>query len=199
MTDGRCRFGPRAKHEMVARVLAGETSRQAYKAPKFLAPGHRVTGERDQNGRARGLGHTVVIAVEDDHCPWSTPNCTAPRTRSTSPSPSRAPPPGCGAGLRCGPGRPQRQRQVLHRPPVPADARRARRPPHPHPAVHAALERQARALLRRPRRRMGARAHLAKLRQPQPRAVIVHPPLQPLAPTQRRRRPITHHPHPAGP
>jgi transposase InsO family protein len=39
----------------------------AYKAPRFLAPGHRVTGERDQNGRARGLGHTVVIAVQDDH------------------------------------------------------------------------------------------------------------------------------------
>ena len=182
MTDGRCRFGPRDKREMVARVLAGETARQvarsmscspttvttacdrfqrasmaerasgawcaprrpvprscpwalsaveeqrildarartnwgpmrlaalvgrhratvwkvlkrhgvsrrrrgarqtfrrfewsqpgallhidAYKAPKFLAPGHRVTGERDQNGRARGLGHTVVIAVQDDH------------------------------------------------------------------------------------------------------------------------------------
>lgn len=37
----------------------------AYKAPKFLAPGHRVTGDRTQ--RARGLGHTVVIAVQDDH------------------------------------------------------------------------------------------------------------------------------------
>jgi transposase InsO family protein len=39
----------------------------AYKAPKFLAPGHRVTGDRDQNSRPRGLGHTVVIAVQDDH------------------------------------------------------------------------------------------------------------------------------------
>ena len=39
----------------------------AYKAPKFLAPGHRATGQRDQNGRAYGLGHTVVIAVQDDH------------------------------------------------------------------------------------------------------------------------------------
>src|SRR5512132_1705200 len=39
----------------------------SYKAPKFLSPGHRVTGERDQNGRDRGLGHTVVIAVQDDH------------------------------------------------------------------------------------------------------------------------------------
>jgi transposase InsO family protein len=28
MTDGRCRFGPRAKREMVARVLAGEHARQ---------------------------------------------------------------------------------------------------------------------------------------------------------------------------
>jgi transposase InsO family protein len=39
----------------------------AYKAPKFDAPGHRVTGDRDQTNRARGLGHTVVIAVQDDH------------------------------------------------------------------------------------------------------------------------------------
>jgi transposase InsO family protein len=182
MTDGRCRFGPRAKREMVARVLAGESARRvarsmgcspttvttawdrwqraseaerasgawcaprrpvprscpwalsagderrildarartnwgpmrlavlvgrhrgtvyrvlkrhgvsrrrrdtrqtfkrfewsqpgallhidAYKAPKFLAPGHRVTGDRDQTDRARGLGHTVVVAVQDDH------------------------------------------------------------------------------------------------------------------------------------
>jgi transposase InsO family protein len=39
----------------------------AYKSPKFVAPGHRATGQRDQIGRARGLGHTVVIAVQDDH------------------------------------------------------------------------------------------------------------------------------------
>ncbi len=39
----------------------------AYKAPKFDAPGHRVTGDRDQRDRARGLGHSVVIAVQDDH------------------------------------------------------------------------------------------------------------------------------------
>src|SRR5215213_11125664 len=39
----------------------------AYNAPKFLAPGHRVTGDRDKNNRARDLGTTVVIAVQDDH------------------------------------------------------------------------------------------------------------------------------------
>ena len=39
----------------------------AYKAPKFLTPGHQATGKRDQRNRPRGLGHTVVIAVQDDH------------------------------------------------------------------------------------------------------------------------------------
>jgi transposase InsO family protein len=39
----------------------------AYSAPKFFAPGHRVTGDRDKNSRAYGLGKTVVIAVQDDH------------------------------------------------------------------------------------------------------------------------------------
>jgi transposase InsO family protein len=39
----------------------------AYSAPKFLEPGHRVTGERDKHDRARNLGKTVVVAVQDDH------------------------------------------------------------------------------------------------------------------------------------
>jgi hypothetical protein len=39
----------------------------AYSAPKFLTPGHRVTGDRDKVNRAYGLGKTVVIAVQDDH------------------------------------------------------------------------------------------------------------------------------------
>ncbi len=39
----------------------------AYSAPKFLTPGHRVTGDRDKHDRARNLGKTVVIAVQDDH------------------------------------------------------------------------------------------------------------------------------------
>ena len=38
----------------------------AYKAPKFDAPGHRVV-DKSYVGRTRGLGHTVVIAVQDDH------------------------------------------------------------------------------------------------------------------------------------
>jgi hypothetical protein len=34
----------------------------AYKAPKFDAPGHRVIA-KSYVGRTRGMGHTVVIAV----------------------------------------------------------------------------------------------------------------------------------------
>jgi len=38
----------------------------AYKAAKFDAPGHRVT-DKSYVGRTRALGHTTVIAVQDDH------------------------------------------------------------------------------------------------------------------------------------
>lgn len=38
----------------------------AYKAAKFDTPGHRVTA-KSYVGRTRWLGHTVVIAVQDDH------------------------------------------------------------------------------------------------------------------------------------
>jgi transposase InsO family protein len=38
----------------------------AYKAAKFDAPGHRVL-DKGYAGRTRGLGHTTVIAVQDDH------------------------------------------------------------------------------------------------------------------------------------
>jgi hypothetical protein len=39
----------------------------AYNAPKFDTPGHRLIGERDKHGPPGGLGKTVVIAVQDDH------------------------------------------------------------------------------------------------------------------------------------
>ena len=67
----------------------------AFKAPKFDAPGHRATGDRNAIGRSTGLGHTVVIAVQDDHSASSTPSCTAPRTRPTSRRPCAAARPGC--------------------------------------------------------------------------------------------------------
>jgi transposase InsO family protein/transposase-like protein len=39
----------------------------AFSIPKFDAPGHWATGDRSQVDRARDLGKTVVIGVEDDH------------------------------------------------------------------------------------------------------------------------------------
>ena len=76
---------------------------------------------------------------------------------------------------------------------------RARRPPHPHPALHAALEREDRAVLRHPRHRMGPRPRLAQQHPTRPRPVIVHPLLQPPPTTLSRRRPTTHHPRSPSP
>ncbi len=56
----------------------------AYKAPKFTIPGHRVTGDRSEAGRESGLGHTVVIAVQDDHTRLVMPSCTPAKTPTTS-------------------------------------------------------------------------------------------------------------------
>lgn len=66
-------------------VSGGVADIDIYKAPMLLSPGHRVTDDRDQNGRARGLGNTVVIAVEDDHShPSRRQAPQAPRTPSTA-------------------------------------------------------------------------------------------------------------------
>ena len=166
----------------------------AYKAPKFLTPGHRVTGDRDQSDRPRGLGNTVVIAVQDDHTRLVYAELhSAENAANVSITLRRAAAWMRRAGLR--PGRGGDAATTPSATPAtasPDTLRRARRPPHPHPALHAALERQDRTVLRHPRRRMGTRPRLAQLRHPRPRAVIVHPLLQPLAPSQRRRRPTTH-------
>ena len=50
MTDGRCRFGPRAKREMVDRVLAGEPVRQV--ARSMRCSPSTVTTARDRWRRA---------------------------------------------------------------------------------------------------------------------------------------------------
>ncbi len=60
-TGGQDRDGPTSPRHVALLHI------DAYSAPKFLAPGHRVTGDRDKNNRARGLGKPVVIAVQDDH------------------------------------------------------------------------------------------------------------------------------------
>ena len=39
----------------------------AFSVPKFAEPGHWATGDRSKIERARDLGKTVIIGVEDDH------------------------------------------------------------------------------------------------------------------------------------
>lgn len=72
--------GPQAPRGVAARRSTRQTVKRsewsqpgallhidAYKGPRLTVPGHRVTGDRSRAGRASGLGHTVVIAVQDDH------------------------------------------------------------------------------------------------------------------------------------
>ena len=48
MTDGRCRFGPRAKREMVVRLLAGESARAV--ARELTIGGRELTAEHGDGG-----------------------------------------------------------------------------------------------------------------------------------------------------
>ena len=66
---------------------------------------------------------------------------------------------------------------------------RPRDPPHPHARLHAALERQGRALHPDPPERVGLQPQLAHLEQPSPQPAKLHPLLQPQTPTQLTRRP----------
>jgi transposase InsO family protein len=74
MTDGRCRFGPRAKREMVARLLAGETAREV--ARSMGCSPTTVTTTRDrwraasETERASGAWCAPRRPVPRS-CPWA--------------------------------------------------------------------------------------------------------------------------------
>ena len=70
MTDGRCRFGPRAKREMVARLLAGETARGIARSMGCSAT--TVTAARD-----RWLGATAGERADGS---WCAPRRPVPRS-----------------------------------------------------------------------------------------------------------------------
>src|SRR3954465_14331840 len=61
MTDGRCRFGPRAKREMGARLLAGETARQVARSMGCSPTTVTTT-------RARWLGATDTERADGSWC-----------------------------------------------------------------------------------------------------------------------------------
>src|SRR3954465_5331465 len=70
MTDGRCRFGPRAKREMVARLLAGEKARAV--ARSMGCSPTTVTTTRD-----RWLGATDAERADGS---WCAPRRPVPRS-----------------------------------------------------------------------------------------------------------------------
>lgn len=60
MLDGSCRFGPRAKREMVARLLAGETARSIARdlgcSPSTVATARERWQAASEAERAEGAG-----------------------------------------------------------------------------------------------------------------------------------------------
>jgi FixJ family two-component response regulator len=62
MTDGRCRFGPRAKREMVDRVLAGESARSV--ARSMRCSPSTVTTARD---RWEGASVAERVSIGSPH------------------------------------------------------------------------------------------------------------------------------------
>ena len=74
MTDGRCRFGPRAKQEMIARLCAGETARAI--ARDLRCSPSTVTAARDrwqaasEDERRSGAWCAPRRPVPRS-CPWS--------------------------------------------------------------------------------------------------------------------------------
>ena len=73
MTDGRCRFGPRAKREMVARLLAGEKARAI--ARSLRCSPTTVTAARDRwlaaSGPERASGAWCAPRRPvPGSCPW---------------------------------------------------------------------------------------------------------------------------------
>ena len=70
MTDGRCRFGPRAKREMVTRVLAGEHARQV--ARSIGCSPTTVTAARDR--------WLTATAAERASGAWCAPRRPVPRS-----------------------------------------------------------------------------------------------------------------------
>ena len=126
----------------------------ALRLAKFDRPGHWATGYRAEEHKTRNAGETVVIGVIDDHtrlayCELHSAENAADRLGHAQARRRVV----RRAGLRPGPSGHERQRQVL-RPesPVRPSPQRHRRPPDPHPALHAALEREDRAVLQTAKR-----------------------------------------------
>ena len=133
----------------------------AYSAAKFDQPGHWATGDRAK--RSPAGGKTVVIGVHDDHtrlayCELHSAenavNVSATLRRGARWFQDRA------AG-RCRRSCPT-TRSATRRARLRRALQRARRPPHPDPAIHTTLEREDRALLRHAGHRVGARPRLAR-------------------------------------
>src|SRR5215216_6192188 len=164
--------------------------------PRFQRPGHRVRGRSTESRRGRPeLGYAFLHACVDDRSRYAyVEQHPDERAETAAAFMRRAIERFSGLGL----GPPEAvmsdKRQPLPLLRLSRRARAGRRPPDPHPALHAALERQGRALLSDAQEGVGLRPLLAELSAALAGAGILHPLLQPATPPQLAWRPAADQP-----
>lgn len=205
--------GPQAPRGVAARRSTRQTVKRsewsqpgallhidAYKGPRLTVPGHRVTGDRSRAGRASGLGHTVVIAVQDDHtrlvyaelhASEKAANVSVTLTRAAR----------CFVEQGCGPvqavmsdnAKCYARSHAFRRTLAELGARHILVPPYTlrwNGKLNASSA---------PSKTNGRTAASGNPATTAPRPHNIHPILQPLPTPQRRRQPTTHHPRPLSP
>ena len=166
------------------------------KLARFSVPGHRATGDRTKIPATAASATTTSTASSMTTA--ASPTSSSTHARPPTPTRARSSAP-CAffAELGCEPPEAVMTDNAF----VYTHGRRFGEllaanqiKPHPHPALHAALERQSRTLHPHAPERMGLQPHLAQLTPPRPQPAKLHPLLQPQTPAQLNRRPATNQP-----
>ena len=163
-------------------LLHVDTARLA----RFRRPGHRVRGRGTESRKDRpAMGFVYLHACVDDHSRYAyVEQHSDERAETAAAFMRRAIEHFLALGLALPEAVMSDKRQRLSLLCVSGGARAGRRPPDPHPALHAALERQGRALLSDAQAGVGLRPLLAGLSAPDPGSGILPSLLQPATPPQ---------------
>jgi transposase-like protein len=166
------------------------------KLARFSVPGHRVTGDPTTKDLHRGIGYDHLHCLVDDHSRVAyvelhpredadTNACTLERALRFFAELGLDPPEAVMTDKAMVYRNSRRFQQLLAQ----TGARHIRTP-----AIHAAVERQSRAIHPNAAKRMGLQPHLARLERARPLPPKLHPLLQPAAAAQLTRRPPTDQP-----
>ena len=165
--------------------------------PRFRRPGHAVTGDRRMTHyeKTHPLGHDYFHAIVDDHSRLAYGELLDDeRADTVSAFLARALAWLDGARHPRSPGHDRRRLELHPQPRAAGTVRPPRHPPHRHAALHAALERESRALPPDDGTRMGQGPALPRSPRPKRRLATLARALQRAQTPQLTRRTATHQP-----